>query len=128
MHHLEIWQTINQAVHNALLDGAHTLSERELLRRADDLLLGMPIAGGGQPTAALLLRRSHRILQRELCDGSVPRPLGTIVEDEVRELTRAIMVAVDLTEGFSVDTAVLLALAIRAGGVERLCRPPEAGL
>ena len=128
MHHLEIWRTINGAVHNALLDEAHTLSERELLQRADDLLLGMPTVRGTQPTAAQLLRRSHGALQKELCDGNRPRSVGDIVEDEVRQLTRAVMVAVDLTEGFSVDTAVLLALAIRAGGVDRYCRPPEAGL
>ena len=128
MHHLEIWQTINQAVHNALLDEAHTLSERELLLRADDLLLRMPIVGGSQPTAALMLRRSQAALQKELCAGGAPRPLGDTVEDEVRELTRAVMVAVDLNEGFSIETAVLLALAIRAGGVDRLCRPTEPGL
>ncbi len=126
MHHLEIWQTINDAVHAALLDGAHTLSERELLRRMDDILLRMPIVGGTQPMAALLLRRYHGALQKELCNGRQPRPLPEIVEDEVRELTRAVMVTVDLSEGFSVEAAVLLALAIRAGGVERLCAAPAS--
>ena len=124
MHHLEIWRTINDAVHAALLDGAHTLSERELLRRMDGLLTRMPIVGGTQPTAALLLRRYHAALQKELCIGRESRPLPEIIEDEVRELTRAVMVTVDLSEGFSVEAAVLLALAIRAGGVERLCEAP----
>ena len=126
MHHLEIWQTINPAVHAALLDGLHRLREHELLRRADELLLRMPTVGGTQPTAALLLRRYHGALQKELCDGREPRPLPEVVEDEVRELTRAVLVAADLNEGFSVEAAVLLALAIRAGGVANLCATPAS--
>lgn len=119
---LEIWETINEASHAALLDDLHTLSEHELLRRADDALLNLPIVGGTQPTAALLLRRYRGALQKELCRGLEARPLPEIVEDQVRELTRAVMVAID-SEGFSVEAAVLLALAIRAHGVEEYCRP-----
>ena len=127
MYQLEIWRTINEAVHNALVDGAHLLSENELLRRADDLLLRLPTVRGTQPTAALLLRRHHTALCKELCRGREPRPLPEVVEDEVRELTRAVMVAADLNEGFSVEVAVLLALAIRARGVEELCRSGVKG-
>ena len=124
MRHLEIWDEINSAVHSALLDGAHTLSEHELMRQADDLLLRMPIVGGAQPTAALLLRRHWTGLQKELCSGREPHALPSVVEDEVRELTRAVMVAVDVSEGFSVEVAVLLALAIRAHGVAEICATP----
>ena len=123
MQHLEIWRAINEAVHDALLDGAHRVSEQELFRRADELLRRLPIAGGTQPTAALLLRRYHTRLRKELCLGNEPRRLTDVVEDEVRELTRAVLVAMD-SEGFSIDVAVLLALAIRAGGVERYCASP----
>lgn len=125
MDHLEIWQTINQAVHRALLDGAHTRSEQHLLRQVDELLIGLPsVEGGAQPTATVLLRRYQATLQNELCDGRAPRPLPGVVEDEVRELTRAVMVAVAAEEGISAEAAVLLALAIRAGGVDRLCAMP----
>ncbi len=47
--------------------------------------------------------------------------LPDVIEDEVCELTRAVMVSVDRSEGFSVEAAVLLALAVRAGGLDRLC-------
>ena len=124
MQHLEIWRAINEAVHDALLDGDHRLSEQELFRRADELLRRLPVVGGTQPTAALLLRRYHTQLRKELCLGNEPRRLPDVVEDEVRELTRAVLVAID-SEGISVEGAVLLALAIRARGVEEFCRPLE---
>jgi len=127
MDHLEIWETINAAVHDALLDDLDTLSEAELLRRADNLLLGLPSVGGSPTSASLLLRRHRVALQKELCAGYPPRPLPDAIEDEVRELTRAVMVSVDVGEGFSVESAVLFALAIRAGGVKRLCESPSAG-
>src|SRR3954447_14692923 len=126
MDHLEIWETINAAVHDALLDDLDTLSEAELLRRADNLLLGLPSVGGSPTSASLLLRRHRVALQKELCAGYTPRPLPDAIEDEVRELTRAVMVSVDVGEGFSVESAVLFALAIRAGGVKRLCESPSA--
>ncbi len=124
MSQLEIWQTINQAVHDALVDGAYRLSERDLLARADELLERMPTAGGTRLTGALLLRRYHHPLQKELCRGGAPIPLPDVIEDEVRELTRVVLVAADVGEGFSVDVAVLLALAIRAGGIARYCGEP----
>ena len=128
MDHLEIWQTIHVAVHDALIDRLHLLSESALIERADALLREMPAVGGTQPTAALLLRRYRGALQKELCNGREPRPLPGAVEDEVRELTRAVMVAVDAHEGFSVETAVLLALAIRAGGLAKFCSVPAGTL
>jgi hypothetical protein len=125
MRQLEIWATINEAVRDALLDDMQLLSQGELLRRADELLATLPTTDGGQaPSAALLLRRYRVPLQRELCIGREPRPLPEVVEDEVRELTRAVMVAAGVPEGFSVDAAVLLALAIRAGGLARFCALP----
>lgn len=121
---LEIWQTINKAVHASLEDELPYLAEHELMHRADELLLQLPIVGGSQPTAAQLLRRYRGALQHELCRGRDPRPLPDKLEDEVRELTRAVMVVMGGHEGMSVDIAVLLALAIRANGVQHLCESP----
>lgn len=106
---LEILETINAAVRDALANNLDLLSEHELIERADALLRTLPVAGGAQPTAALLLRRYRGALQKELCDGRRPRALPG---------------AVDVSEGFSVETAALLALAIRADGVARLCEMP----
>lgn len=122
----DIVDTINQAVRDALLDGAHLLSERELTERADDLLSRMPVVGGAQPTTGLLLRRYRGALQKELCVGRQPRPMPEIVEDEVRELTRAVIVAIESHEGFSVDISVLLALVIRTGGLAEFCAVPAS--
>ena len=124
MDRLEIEDTIDEAVHDALLDGLHLLDQDDLLYRADDLLRRMPSVNGTPPTGSLLLRRYRGSLQKELCLGREPRPMSEVVEDEVREITRAVMVSAGLSEGFSVDTAVLLALAIRAGGVEAFCATP----
>ena len=123
---LEIWETIYQAVDGALDENLHRLDEHELMRRADEALLQLPIVGGTQPTAALLLRRNRGALQHELCLGREPRPLPAGIEEQVRELTRAVMVTMGGHEGMSVDIAVLLALAIRADGVDRLCATPTA--
>ncbi len=123
---LEIWQTINRAVYTALEENLHYLSEHELMRRADESLLQLPIVRGSPPTAAQLLRRYRSALQHELCQGREPRPLPDELDDEVRELTRAVMLVMGGHEGMSVDIAVLLALAIRANGVQHLCETPTA--
>lgn len=120
----EIFEAINESVHDALLDGLHLLDQDDLLYRADDLLRRLPSVAGTPPTSGLLLRRYRGALQKELCLGREPRPLPDVIEDEVREITRAVMVSVGLSEGFSVETSVLLALAIRAGGIETLCATP----
>ncbi len=122
----DIVETINLAVRDALVDGAHLLSERELTERADDLLSRMPTVGGTQPTAGLLLRRYRGALQKELCAGRQPRPLPPVVEDELRELTRAVIVTIESHEGFSVDISVLLALVIRSGGLAEFCAIPAS--
>jgi hypothetical protein len=125
---IEIWQTINQAVHAALRDDRHHLSEHELIRDADELLLQMPTVSGSAPTAAQLLRRYRTALQHELCVGHQPRPLPPELEDQVRELTRAVMVVLGGHEGMSVEIAVLLALAIRANGVQHFCALSSAAI
>ncbi len=127
MHHLEIWRTISTAVQALLDNGAHTWSEHELLRRADELLLGLPTVGGTQPTASGLLRRYHTQLQHELCRDREPRALPGELDEQVGELTRAVMVTAG-DEGISVEVAVLLGLAIQAGGLTRFCATPGTSL
>ncbi len=127
MAELDIIQTMRDAVHSALIAGDHELSETALLDRADALLATMPTMRGQPATAALLLRRNHATLHKELCRGTAPLPTPEVIEDEVRMITQAVMVAVEVVEGISVEVAVLLALAIRAAGVAQLCaRPPIA--
>jgi hypothetical protein len=122
---LEIWRTIDTAVRNALQDGVDAWSERQLLRRVDQLLLGMPSVGGSPPTATALLRRHHARLQHELCNGRDPRPLPDDIEERTRELTRAVLVSISASEGVSIEVAVLLGLAVQAGGLARLCVMPS---
>ena len=125
MDELELIETLNGAVHKALLNNYHTLSERQLLELADKTLIDMPTLGGVAPTAAVLLRHYQSALHRELCIGQTPRPIPYVIEDEVRMLTRAVMVAIETQEGIPVDASVLLALALRARGVDHLCAMPE---
>ncbi len=124
MDELELIETLNGAVHKALLNNYHTMSEYQLLELSDQLLVDMPTLGGAAPTAALLLRHYHSALHRELCIGQTPRPIPYVIEDEVRMLTRAVMVAIETQEGIPVDASVLLALALRAGGIDKLCGMP----
>jgi len=123
MHHSEIWQDINTAVHRAVRDRLFQLDERDLTERSDDLLESLPIVGGAQPSTALLLRRYHTQLHHELCADNQPRSTLTSIEDELRELTRAVMVTVD-DEGISVENAVLLALILHKRGLATFCAQP----
>ena len=52
MDELELIETLNGAVHKALLNNYHTLSEHQLLELADKTLVDMPTLGGTAPTAA----------------------------------------------------------------------------
>ncbi|HEX6291794.1 MAG TPA: hypothetical protein VFZ66_21590 [Herpetosiphonaceae bacterium] len=124
MHHSEIWQDINAAVHQAVRDRLFQLDENDLIERSDALLENVPVVGGAQPSTALLLRRYHTQLHQELCVGSQPRATFGSIEDELRELTRAVMVTVDADEGISVESAVLLALILQKRGLTNFCARP----
>jgi hypothetical protein len=124
MHHSEIWQDINAAVHRAVRDQLVELHEHDLIEQSDRLLASLPVVGGQQPSTALLLRRYHSQLHQELCLDHRPRSSFADFEDELRELTRAVMVTIDADEGISVENAVLLALVLHKRGLATFCSRP----
>lgn len=124
MHHSQIWEDISTGVDAALANGLHLLDENDLIDRADRLFANVPTAGGTQPTTALLLRKYHAQLHAELCTGSRPRAHFETLDDELRELTRAVVVAVDSSEGTSIETSVLLGLIIYQRGLAHFCARP----
>lgn len=124
MHHSEIWEDINTAVSRAVRDRLFELHDHDLVDQSDRLLANLPITGSQQPTTALLLRRYHTQLQQELCAGNQPRTTFEYLEDELRELTRAVLVTIDADEGISVDNAVLLALILHQQGLANFCALP----
>jgi hypothetical protein len=124
MHHSEIWQDINVAVHRALRDRLFELHEHDLVEQSDKLLASLPVVGGAQPSTALLLRRYHTQLHQELCLNNQPRSTFAQLEDELRELTRAVMVTIDADEGISVENAVLIALVLHKRGLAAFCARP----
>lgn len=126
MHHSQIVQDIHTAVHHALVDRLHELDEADLVERSDALLESLPVMGDEQPSTALLLRRYDLELHRELCQGSAPRIQAGSVEDELRELTRAVVVTMGGDEGLPVEGAALIALVLYRRGLTRFCATPAA--
>lgn len=124
MHHTQIVEDINTAVHRALVEGLHELDEMDLISRSDSSLMNLPIVGGAQPTTALLLRRYHTQLHSELCLAHQPRIRVETVEDELRELTRAVVVTMGGSEGMSVEGAALIALVMQKRGLAKFCAMP----
>lgn len=124
MHHSQIWEDILTGIDSAIDNGLHLLDERDLIDRADRLFENVPVAGGTQPTTALLLRRYHQQLHSELCVGSRPRARFDTLQDELRELTRAVVVAIQSNEGISIETSVLIALVLQKRGIANFCAQP----
>lgn len=124
MHHTEIWQDINTAVQRTIGEGLHLLDEGDLIERSDRLLINLPIVGGAQPTTALLLRRYQTPLQQELCQGGRPRLTSASVEDELREITRAVAATMGGDEGLSIESCALLALVLHQRSLDRFCATP----
>jgi hypothetical protein len=124
MHHQTVWDDINTGVHDAISQGLDHLDEGDLINRSDAALSNLPVVGGQQPTTALLLRRYQTQLQSELCVGGRPRSSFDDVVDEVRELTRAVVVTLDTSEGISIENAVLMALILRRRGLASFCAQP----
>lgn len=124
MQHSEIWRDINTSVHRAIVEGLHREDETDLAERSDELLTGLPVVGGAQPTTALLLRRYHTQLHHELCQGSRPVTSAATVEDELREITRAVVATMGGEEGLPIDGAVLIALVLYKRGLPNFCAMP----
>lgn len=119
------WQDIATSVHRALGEHLDLIAENGLVQRSDMLLAQMPRHGGSQPiNTALFLRRYHTALRQELCQEVQPRMISATVEDELRDLTRAVMLTIGSTEGVSVEAAVGLALVLYKRGVIQFCSLP----
>lgn len=124
MHHSQIVEDINTAVHHAIRDDLHLLDEAALTARSDAMLQSLPIMGGQQPTTTALLRHYHSELHAELCVNHQPRIAAASVEDELRELTRAVVVAMGGDEGLPIDSAALVGLVLYAQGLVKFCALP----
>lgn len=120
-----IWQDIATSVHRALGEQLDLVPEEGLMQRSDALLSRLPSVGGSQPiSTAMFLRRYNTALHQELCLGTQPRMMPATVEDELRDLTRAVMVTIGSGEGVSVEAAVGLALVLYKRGVTSFCALP----
>ena len=122
MDQTDIWRDITTSVQQALDVRLDLLSEASLVQRSDALLTRLPrITGSQTATTAVFLGRYHTVLHQELCRAQQPRSLAATVEDELRELTRAVLVTVGIGEGVSVEAAVGLALVLFKRGVVPFC-------
>lgn len=130
MHHSQIVEDINNAVHQVLAENLYQLDEAELTQRADELLERLPVVGQDEPTTEQLLRRYHVQLHAELCQNHQPRVRLETVEDELRELTRAVIVTMGSGEALSVETAATIGLVLYKRGLTKFCALPStvAGL
>lgn len=117
----QIWQDISIAVRHAIDDKLHLLDENDLLEQSDAVLDNLPAVVGEQASTGLLLRRYRRELHGELCAGSRARAMYGTLEEELTDLTRAVVVTVEWSEGISLESAVLLALVLRAQGLDQFC-------
>jgi hypothetical protein len=117
----QIWQDIADAVRRAIDDNLATLDEDDLVERSDAVLDNLPAVADEQTTTGLLLRRYRRELNGELCNGSRARTMYGSLEEELTDLTRAVVLSIQWNEGISIESAVLLALVLRAQGLDRFC-------
>lgn len=125
MYQTELWHDITISVQRALDEHRDQLSETRLVQDSDALLANMPSVGGfGLTTTAGLLRRYDRPLHQVVCRDRQPRLVSATVADELRNLTRAMILTLGPTEGVSVDAAVALALVLYSRGVAPFCALP----
>jgi hypothetical protein len=123
-----IWQDIDDAIDVALEERLHLQSQSDLVARSDALLARLPQMSNRRTTTAQLLRRYQAELQQELCQDHRPRMQFSTLEDELRELTRAVVATIVSDSGISIENAVLLALVLRAQGLQKFCAlsPPRS--
>ena len=125
MSRTDIWRDISTSVQQALDVRLDRLNEAGLVHRSDALLARLPGITGAQPsTTAVLLGRYHALLHKELCRAQQPRTLAATVEDDLRELTRAVLMTVGIGEGVSVEAAVGMALVLYKRGLVSFCAQP----
>ena len=117
----QIWQDIADAVRRAIDDNLATLDEDDLVERSDAVLDNLPAVADEQTTTGLLLRRYRRELHGELCSGPRARTTYGSLAEELTDLTRAVVLSIQWNEGISTESAVLLALVLRAQGLDRFC-------
>ncbi len=116
-----IWQDIDDAIDVALEERLHLQSQSDLVARSDALLARLPQMSNRRITTAQLLRRYQAELQQELCQDRRPRMRFSTLEDELRELTRAVVATIVSDSGISIENAVFLALVLRAQGLQKFC-------
>ena len=120
-----IRQDITSSVEQALHERLDVLNEAAMVRRSDALLATLPSVGGSQlATTPMLLRRYHTRLHHELCLGSQRRVAATTVQDELHDLTRAVLVTIGVGEGVSIEAAVGMARVLYKHGVAPFCALP----
>ena len=125
MYQTNIWQDITTSVNQALDVRLDLLDEVSLVRRSDALHTRLPgLTGSRSTTTAMLLGRYHTPLHKELCRAQQPRVMAATVEDDLREITRAVLLTVGIGEGVSVEAAVGMALVLYKRGVVRFCAQP----
>jgi hypothetical protein len=69
----------------------------------------------------VFLQRYHTRLQKELCRAQQPRSVAPTLGDDLRELTRAMLVTVGIGEGISVEAVVGMALVLYKRGIVPFC-------
>ena len=125
MYQTDIWRAITTSVQQALAGCLDLLDAATLARRSDALLARLPGVSGSQPaTMAVFLRRYHTRLQKELCRADRPGTGAATIEDDLRALTRAMLVTVGSGEGVSVEVAVGMALVLCTRGIALFCALP----
>src|SRR6478736_4579683 len=102
MYQTDLWHQITTSVDQAIDVRLDLLDESRLMQRSDALLAGLPGVTGEQVvTTAALLGRYHAPLHKALCQAGQPRTVAATVEDDLRELTRAVLVTIGIREGVS---------------------------
>ena len=126
MYQTNLWQDITASVHQAIAVRLDLLSEGRLVQRSDALLAKLPGVSRAQSvTTATLLGRYHTHLHKELCCANQPRTGAASIEDDLFELTRAVLVTVGVGEGVSVEAAVGMALVLYRRGIVAFCALPS---
>jgi hypothetical protein len=126
MYQSEMSRDIATTVHHALQEHFERRTDAGSTQYSDGLLARLPRSSGSSPTTtAALLRRYQIPLQQALCQNKQPRFNAATREDELSDLTRAVLVTVGATEGISIEAAVGIALVLYKRGVAPFCAIPS---